>query len=307
MANTRTYKCIGLVTNGVSVGGLATLSFDGRQAVLASPGHGAIGAEDVDRLPLSCDVALQCQDPDKGLAILNATPASTLWSIRNSGVVEATGYTDCEVATANAKIVWASADLNFPFGSDGTLDLRGKIQFAAGTKKMEDVIDETPGQVAPTLVFPARLYRPNTLSFTPEGEDAIAPDHCQSVALSLNRQVIESAGDADVCMSSVDPLEWSALQVTVTFESGEFVDPSNIMAQLTAAGRGVLTLNLEGRAGAPQQTLTINNLLWHDGGKTDRSDGYAEHRLTGSAGWRKYDAETPVLYDLNATPLFSFA
>ena len=108
MANTRTYRCVGLVTNGISVGGLAALGFSGRQSPLASPGHGAIGAEDVDRLALGCDVNLRCQDPSKAASILNATPASTLWSVRNSAVAVATGFTDCEVAAANAKIVWAS-------------------------------------------------------------------------------------------------------------------------------------------------------------------------------------------------------
>lgn len=301
MANYRRFNCQGLVTNGVSVGGLSTIGFTARQAALASMGHAAVGAEDVDRLALACDVNLQCQDVDKVQAILAAAPGTTDWFTRESG---AATYTKYSVPTAAAKIIWSSMSLTFPFGADATLDLRGSIQFIDGAQTMLTALVPLAAQTAPTLTFPARLYRPNTLSFTPEDEAAIAADHCKSVSLTLARPIIQDFGDADVCMSSVDALEWGPLGVTLVFQSGQFTDPSSIVSELTAAGRGVLTMNLEGRAGAPQQVLTINNLLLHDGGQTDRSDGYSEHRIVGSAGWRKYDAESPVEYTL--TTLFTF-
>lgn len=283
----RTLSVQGLVTNGVSVGGLATLSFNPRyRDIPASPSDGAVGSEDVDRSGLMCEVSLSCGDVIKAAAILNATPASTTFSTKEAGLATFHEYTID--GSADGQIIWTGMTLAIPKTPGATLTVNGVIRFLAGTKLLADILALTATQAAPTLTYPSRLYRAHNFSFDPTGAaPAITLSHLDQVQLSLAAaEVFAEYGDDDVAMSDVDRGGWAPLQVTITHGDVTAKDPSHVNAELLAAERGVLTMDVMGRAGGTEQVLTINNLLWQGAPENERS-GYTELQLAGSSGWRE--------------------
>lgn len=302
MANQRTFLAQGLSLNGVAVGGLASIGFSAAyRSVVESRSDGAIGAEDVDRAGLDVDVAIECTDVTKVNAILDATPGTTTWSGKESGAATWHNFT----IGAASPIVITGARLNFAKGADATLSLTGKIRFAASATELDGVIALTGASgAAPSLTYPARLYRPTTASFDPDGAaTAIAPLHIESLGLSLDAQVIQDFADADVGHTAVDIVGWGPLRTTMTHRDAKAVAPSNINAQLLKAVRGVLTVMLLGRGGAANKTLTINNLLFSGASQRDQTE-YSEFTLNGSSGWKN----GATVYAINSgTKLFSFA
>jgi len=302
MANQRTFLAQGLSLNGVAVGGLASMAFNAAyRSVVESRSDGAIGSEDVDRAGLDADVAIECTDVSKVNAILAATPGTTTWSGKESGAATWHNYS----IGAGGVIVITGARLNFPKGADATLSLTGKLRFGASATELDGVIALTgAGGAAPTLTYPARLYRPTTASFDPDGAaTAIAPLHIESLSLSLDAQVIQDFADADVGHTAVDIVGWQPLRTSLTHRDAKAVSPSNINAQILKAVRGVLIVTLLGRGGAANQTLTVNNLLFTGSSHRDQAE-YSEFTLNGSSGWKN----GATVYTLNGSPkLFSFA
>lgn len=297
MANKRIFQCQALVSNGIAIGGLANIGFDAAFAeIVESVTDGAAGAEDVDIAGLRVAAAMQCTDVTKVNALLAAAVGNTTFSGHEAGAATYHNYTV-------RNILWNAMNLNLARGADGSLQCNGALRFEDGTKKLEDVIQLTGAQAAPSLTYPARLYRPNTASFDPDGADpAIAPLHVGSIGLSLSGGVIEDFGDTDVGHTSLDFTGWNALKVTMVHRDSTPVSTGDISASLVAAVKGVLTVQLLGRGGAADQTLTINNLKWH-GSSEEHGQGYTDYTLTGTAGW-KNGATT---YTMNGgTKLFSF-
>jgi len=298
MANQRTFQAQALVLNGVAAGGLASMSFEARFTPLESTPDGAIGTEDVDRHSLDVNVNIQCTDVAKVNAILDAAVGNTTFSGKESGATTWHNYTV-------AGIVITGCSLDLRKGADATLGLTGKVRFATPAADLDEVILLT-GAVGtpPTLTYPARLYRPNTASFDPDGAPAaIAPIHVESVALALAANVISDSNDADVGMTAVDIAGWRSLQTTLVYRDAKAVSPSHITAQLLAAVRGNLTVSLLGRGGAANKVLTVNNCLWTGANQREGAE-YAEFTLRGNSGWKN----AATVYTLNGTPkLFDIA
>ncbi len=298
MPNQRIFQAQGLVSNGISIGGLSSIGFDAQYAeVLESVTDGAAGAEDVDVAGLRVAAAMQCSDITKVNALLAAAVDSTTFSGKESGAATYHAYTI-------TNILWNAMNLNLARGADGTLQCNGAIRFADGTKKLEDVVALSDGQAAPSLTYPARLYRPNTASFDPDGADpAITPLHVMSLGMSLSGGVLQDFGDTDIGHTAVDFTGWAPLRVTMVHRDAVAVAPGDISAALLDAVKGVLTVALLGRGGAADQTLTINNLKWIGSSENHQAD-YTEYTLTGVAGWK--NGATTYLMN-SATKLFSFA
>lgn len=300
MANQRTFQVQGLELNGVAIGGLATIQFNATYGnVIESASDGAIGAEDVDRAGLAIGVTISCTDVTKVNAALVAAVGNTIFWGKESGAATYHKYTV-------PGIVLTGMNLNLSKVVDATLQLTGRVRLADGAKDLDDVLALTAADAGAAMVstYPARLYRPNTASFDPEGADpAIAPIHVESVGLSLAANVLEDFSDTDIGMTAVDIGGWRALQVTLGHRDTKAESPSHINAKLMGAARGVLTVVLLGRAGAANKTLTANNLLWTGSTQQDRAD-YSEFTLAGGCGW-KAGATT---YAINTgDKLFSFA
>lgn len=301
MPNQRTFMAQGLVLNGVAVGGLARLNFEADYSLLESTPDGAVGTEDVDRHSLDVNVSIQTTDVAKVNAILAATPGTTTWSGQESGLATWHNYS---MANSNV-IVITGFSLSASKGADATLDLTGKVRFAQAAHDLDDVIALTgAGGAAPTLTYPARLYRPNTASFDPDGAaGAIAPIHLESIALAMAANVLQDSNDADIGMTAVDIAGWRSLSTTLVHRDAKAVSPSNINAQLLAAVRGVLTVSLLGRGGAANKVLTVNNCLWKGAGQSEGPD-YTQFTLRGNSGWKN----GATVYTLNAAnKLFAIA
>jgi hypothetical protein len=289
----REFLAQALSTNGVAVGGLASMAFNASfQDVVVSEADGAVGAEDVDRAGMSIGVTCECTDVKKSNAILDAAVATTTFYGRES---HATTYKLITVED----IVWMAMNLTLSKNADGRLSLNGLVRPPDGSTGLDDIIVPTGAQSAPSLTYPARLFRPHNGSFDPGSPITIT--HLESIGLSLTAEQFQDYADDDIGMTSVDRGGFGALQVTATFK-----DRSQAEALLDAA-RGVLTLDLVGRAGGDEQTLTVNNLLW-TGISENKGKDYWSYTLTGSAGWRKHDPVTPINYTLNSTnKLFEIA
>ena len=304
MPNKRIFQVQGLVSNGVSIGGLASLDFDAAyKDVIQSTPDGAVGAEDVDRAGLRVAASLQCSDVAKMNAVLDSAPGSTSFSGKESGASTWHNY-------VVQSILWSGMNLSMSKNADGGLGMDGVVRFADGTKDLQDAITLAAAEATPpTLTYPARLYRPNTASFDPDGAaDAIAPLHVESVNLTVNGNVLEDYGDTDIGQTAVDLAGWNPLQVTLVIRdaSDPGAEAGDIASKIIAAARGALTVALLGRAGAADKTLTVNNLVF-TGVRASHSADYTEFTLTGSAGWRSNFAPGTV-YTLNATDkLFEIA
>ena len=76
----RVFLAQGLTTNGVAVGGMASIAFDaGYRDVVKSSPDGAQGEEEVDRSGLSVGVTLDCGDVTKSNAGLDGADAEHGW------------------------------------------------------------------------------------------------------------------------------------------------------------------------------------------------------------------------------------
>jgi hypothetical protein len=232
-------------------------------------------------------------------AILDAAPGATTFSGKESGT---STYQDRAVSG----IVLNRASLDLSRDADGTLQLDGVVRAADPSDTLATIIGVTGAQTpGPALTYPARLYRPHAASFDPVGVPAaIAPLHTQSVRLSLDAPVFEDFADDDVSLAAVDRGEWGAPTVSLTHRDATPVAPGDKQAALLDAVRGVLTVELKGRAGAADKLLTINNLLW-SGGDENHQREYTDFTLNGLCGWRETG---PIIYTLNGAPkLFSIA
>lgn len=288
----RDFLAQALTTNGVNVGGLASMGFNANfQDVVVSEPDGAVGAEDVDRAGMTIGVTCECTDVKKAASILDAAVGTTTFYGRES---HATTFKLITVAD----IVWAAMNMTLNKNADGRLSLTGLVRPPDGATGLDDIIVPTAGQNAPTLTYPARLFRPHNGSFN--AGSPIPITHLESITLALTAEQFQDYGDDDIGMTAVDRGGFGPLQVTAGFK-----DYTQAEALLDAS-RGVLTLDLVGRAGGDEQTLTVNNLLWH-GIQETKGKEYWNYTLTGSAGWRK-NAMTPVLYTLTSTDkLFEIA
>ncbi len=304
MPNQRTFLAQGLSANGVAIGGLASIAFSAAyRNVVQSRSDGAIGSEDVDRAGLAVDVAVECTDITKVNALLAAAVGNTTFSGKESGAATWHNYTV-------PGIVFHGMRINIPKGADATLSLSGKVRFPAAATELDGILALTAASgSAPTLTYPARLYRPQSASFDPDGAaTAIAPIHTESLSLALDAEVIEDFADNDIGHTAVDIVGWRPLQITLTHRDAKAVSPSHITAQLLKAVRGVLTATLQGRGGAggtpaANQVLTVNNVLWTGANHRDGGE-YSEFSLNGSSGWKA----GATAYQINsATKLFSFA
>ncbi len=302
-----TCQAHGLITNGQSIGGLATLNFTpSYKDVARATAADAFGEEDVERSGLSAGVSCVCSDPKKAAAILAATPGDTQFHVREAGTGKYTKY-DLVGATKGA-IVWNGARIGFPKVGDATLTLEGRIRFASGVITWADVMGLTDAEATGgTVVYPARVRRAHNFSFDPDGAaPAITLSHLAGIELAVTADVIEEYGDDAMAVEAVERLPFKAATVTATHGDAKEVAPSHVNAALVDAGRGVLTVDALGMGGAAEQTLTINNVLWTGGAQNEES-GYTKHQTNGVCGWRQGAVQYGLLTAGDLVALWTFA
>ena len=304
MANQRTFLVQGLNLNGVALGGLATIRFTAAyRAVVVSTPDGAFGAEDVDRAGLAVGVQIVCADVTQARNALTAAVGDTTFSGKESGANTWHDYTV-------PGIVLTGMNLSITKAADAQLTLDGVVRFPSGTADLDDILTVTGGGgAAPSLTYPVRLFRPFNAAFDAGyAGSPISPLHVESVQLALAAQVNEDFADADIGHTAVDIVGWQPLQVSLVHRDAQIPpgDPSHISSKLMGAARGKLTVQLKGRGGAADKTLTVENLLWTGLTQEDKAD-YTDFTLTGQSGWRRQAAPADVVYDLSTTPLFDIA
>lgn len=299
MANERVFLAQALTTNGEAVGGMASIGFNAAyRSIVKSRADGAVGVQDVDVAGLAVDVSCDCTDVAKVNAIIAAAVGDTTFYGRESGA-----------ATWQKRTVpgisWHGANLDFGRDADGRMSLSGKIRFADGTKTLKDVIQTLGGQTQePSETYPARLYRPNSATFTP-GSVINLEKHLVSVGFVLAAtNVLEDSDDDGIGMTAVDVVDWDSLRVSLVHKDASQINGGDRSAELIEAGVGALSVPLMGRGGGAAKTLLINNMVW-TGVNEQKAGDYWTFTMTGEAGWRSSGG---TVYTVNgANKLFSIS
>lgn len=300
MANKRVFQAQALTVNGITVAGLSRISFDASyRDIIRSRPDGAVGVEDVDRTGLVINVTIECADVTKVNALLDAAPGTLLFYARESGAATYHKY-----ATAGSTCVLHGMNMNFAKNSDATLTLRGRLAVTSGASDLKDVLKVDDGEAAGTLVYPVRLQRPNSASYS---VGPLTPLHLESMNLSLDAVVIDDYADADIAVTACDVVGWNPLRTSLVHKDATMKTGTppleDITGQLMNAARGTLTVTLLGRGGAANKTLTISNLLF-TGAQPDFGPEYGQFTLSGESGWKN----GATIYSMNSTnKLFSIA
>ena len=298
MANKRTFLLQGVTLNGVAVGGAASLSFDpAYKDVIRSTPDNAQGIAEVARSGLRVPFTFDCSDVTKVNQLLTASGATTFHA-KQAGTALWTKYT----ITA-ATLVPTEMRLTLSKTADPKLTISGLVKFTNSTDGLSNVfIPDDTIPTAPTRTSPVRLYRPQSATFNPGV--AISPIHVENINLSLDAEVAEDYGDADIAVISVDIKTWNTLRVSMAFrDATKVTGPFNIAAKLADAAVGILTATLLDLSGGATKVLTVNNLLWT--GESHKEGGdFSEFTVNGECGW--IAGETTYKIDA-ATKLFGFA
>ena len=188
MANTRIFSCHKVVSNTVAIDGLSVVGFSPAYAqVLASAPESAYGVEDIDRAALRIPVRLVTSDVTIINALLAASPGATTFYCQQSASADETKIT-------LTSIVWSGFGLNCNFNGDAVLSIDGLIRAAASSTALNAMIAMARDQSASAGAYPTRLWRPNTISFDPDGADpAIALGHAVSMSMSCACAVLEDS------------------------------------------------------------------------------------------------------------------
>ena len=267
--------------------------------IRSTPDH-AQGIAEVARSGLRVPFAFDCSDVTKVNQLLAASGATTFHA-KQAGTALWTKYT----ITA-AVLVPTGMRLTLSKNADPKLTISGLVKFTNSTDGLSNVFipDDTIAVGAlPARVAPVRLYRPQSASFS---VGPIAPIHVESINLSLDAEVAEDYGDADIAVTSVDIKTWNTLRVSMAFrDATKVTGPFNIAAKLADAAVGILTATLLDLSGGASKVLTVNNLLWT--GESHKEGGdFSEFTVSGECGWLQTAPST--FYQMNAaTKLFGFA
>lgn len=301
MANSRTFRAEAVTTNGATaLGGVTTITTRARFLdIVTSQPDGSIGAV-VDRRGQAVEIEMESTDVAKGFTVLNGAEQATVFSTKESGAAtyqrRTTGVT-----------VLNRLSMQFARERDATMRLSGQCRFGSG-EDVTDIITALAAQTAPTVVIPARLYRPFSAIWTETQEDPVTLAHVEALSLSLQAGLISDQNDVDLGTEAVDRVEFEPLEVTLTIRDFGVSGGLDRAVNTLAAGLGTLAVSLRGRGGAANKTLTIRNLQWRDA-SPEHGPGYSQAVLSGVAGWHDLrPAANPAVFTLTgANALAAFA
>lgn len=306
MANTRTLLVRSLVTNGVTVKGIATLSFTPEFILVANTDvDGIYGVDSVNRSVLKCGVTMTCADITAAIGILNGTLGDTTFEAMQSGASGASIWQQYELdVAADGAIVWYGMNINVPKEGDASVTLTGEVRFVDGTRVFSDLFAITVDQAATAAVYASRYYRAHNFSFDPTGAPtAIALTHVDNLSLALTAPILTDYGDDDVCITAVDRLPFAPLIVTLDHKSTLVTASQSVNAELMEAIDGILTVDLLGRGGVADVVVTVNNVQWVSAPHNE-SQGFTTYQLVGQASWRDAAANY-ALVDITGPPAFT--
>lgn len=307
MANTRVFQCHDLVSNGVDVDGTSLIGFSPQYAhVNQSTPDGAVGVEDVDRAALRVPVRLVTTDVTKIAALLDAAVGDTIFYGKESGLA-----TETKVTLGTTGIVWTGFNFTSSFNADAQATFDGLLRFTASTTTLNEALKTESAEVASPGTYPARLWRPNMLTFDPDAGGAnIVLGHATAMSMSMAAKVEEDSLEDDIGHTAVDLNGWGPLNVSMSGRDlAEAVATDYDKAvELMLEAIGILTTGFKGRGGAADQTLTIQGLKW-SAADVNHQTSYSEIVARGFCQWYNVDADPAAkTYSLTGTDkLFAFA
>lgn len=266
--------------NGINLGGLSAIAIAQSYMDEVEADDGGQGPDEYSESGERTDIDINSSDVLELIPLLISTPGTAEFSGHESGTAPAT-YVKSTIGTAASKIVCHTASLNVSRGAFATMSVQGTVR-TDGVETFSAVAKHEVGQAAPTLQYPARLWKPTGMT---HGAQTILHPVDFSMAISPRRLLVLYDGD-DVGVTVVDIPGWTITGgLTVHDSSKDGVNDWDVMTKLIAAGLADLTIAVEGVGSQGDMNLIVRNVKFR---KRDKRSGrqVTQHALTWVAQFR---------------------
>lgn len=251
MSNTRNYNVRRGVINGVSIGGLTTVSYEeGYDNTIEASGEGQTFPTK-DRRGQYCRGSIGCQDYTKMLEILTATLDDFVVYERISGAATFLKHTFTNP-------VVSAVSLKISNNQYSGITTKFECRASTATDTVSAMHATESAQTLPSAT--TTEYGGYQISSVVLGSLSIS--HATAVTLDLSATVIKSFGDDDLAYTAVDRIDDAiAASGSLSFEAG-FVTNSMISQQLLLAAVGNLVITVKKAGGATNKVITIKNVMF---------------------------------------------
>jgi len=302
MANERVFDEVDALTvNSVEVGGINSIGITQGHIDTVESDDGNQGPAVRSRGGQKVDLSLVSTDVIDLIALLISTPATAIFYGRESG---AATYVKSTIGTATSKLVMHTGALRLSRGAYAQMTVDGTVR-SDGADTFTEICKHEDGQSAPTLVFPARLWKPTALT-----HGTIAVLHPVDANIRITPVLRQDYGDGDAGLSAFDIAGWKvAVEATVRDSDAYLTNSYDICTQLLDQGTKDLVIALEGVGQQGNQELTLRNCAFESRRKAAGKD-YTGHTLSGGLQFEDPDSPYTMRTIDHATPaerLINFA
>ena len=163
MANKRVFDEVeDASVNGVNLGGVSAISVGQSYMEELESDDGGDGPDDYSASGQRTDIDINSTDVLQLIALLISTPAAAVFSGHESGTAPGT-YVKSTIGTGNSKIVCHTGQLTLSRGAYANMSVNGTVR-TDGTEAFSAIAKHEVGVAAPTLQFPARLWKPTGMT-----------------------------------------------------------------------------------------------------------------------------------------------
>ncbi len=201
--NNRTKKVFSPILNGITAGGTIEIALQyGWDQTIESAADG-LETPLRDKSGQFLRGTFQSTDWSLIISILTGTLDELVFSVRDSGVDEATGYTEHTIVNP----VVHNVSLSIRKDQHATITAAFECRFASETATLLDVWSQSAGQSKPDTAVPAvGGHRILTTTFTPASGSAINIYHVTDFNFNLALQLSRECNDGDLGYTCVDAL-----------------------------------------------------------------------------------------------------
>lgn len=294
MANKRVFDEVhGATINGVTLGGCTGITVNQYyqtqvdDMVAGYGGTSAVGGADaISEGGQRIDVSITTRDITDMVSLLNATPgfASVFYGHESGAATWCKTTLGKEGVTDDSVLVMHTARLSFSRDNYAEMTVDGTMRMAsADDHDWSDALKYEDGQAAPTILYPARLWKISNVYLATGPVEILHP---MDFSLNLVPDLFVDWDGADKGVTAVD-IGGFRLTGTLTCrdasESGELTY-SNITKVLETA-LDDLEIDVDGVNDQAAQTLTILNVKFRGANKSG-STGYSVVTMDWAAQFR---------------------
>ena len=257
--NNRTKKVLSPILNGITAGGTIEIALQyGWDQTIESAADG-LETPLRDKSGQFLRGTFQSTDWSLIISILTGTLDELVFSVRDSGVDEATGYTEHTIVNP----VVHNVSLSIRKDQHATITAAFECRFASEVATLLDVWSQSAGQSKPDTAVPAvGGHRILTTTFTPASGSAINIYHVTDFNFNLALQLSRECNDGDLGYTCVDAFyDGMTVGGSLGFQDN-FLATGTLGQRLILANAGVLVLSVKQGQGDAAKTVTINGVDW---------------------------------------------